>query len=158
RLHRGAKVARGLGLGLSIVERIARVLDHRVSVESLDGKGSRFAVEVPLAPTLPTELRPRPAERPDPLTLADLTILCIDNDRSILDGMQTLLGGWGCRVLTATDLMSAQQLAVETRLRPQGMLVDYHLDDGTGIDAIVELRWRFGDVPAILITADRSPR
>ena len=42
-------------------------------------------------------------------------------------------------------------------MRLSGLLVDYHLDSGNGIDAIIELRWRLGDLPAILITADRSP-
>src|SRR5205085_2048730 len=53
RLDQGAKIARGLGLGLSIVERIARVLDHRIVVESKPGRGSHFSITVPLAPALP---------------------------------------------------------------------------------------------------------
>src|SRR6186713_443542 len=59
RLDQGAKVARGLGLGLSIVERIARVLDHTVELESRPGRGSHFSVEVPLAPALPKDARAR---------------------------------------------------------------------------------------------------
>ena len=47
----------------------------------------------------------------------------------------------------------------DAKARPNGMLVDYHLADGNGIDAIVQLRWQLGaELPAILITADRSPR
>jgi Na+/proline symporter/signal transduction histidine kinase len=157
RLQRGASIARGLGLGLSIVERIARVLDHHVSLRSTEGRGSRFSVELPLAPALPSEARPREPRRADPRQLAGLTVLCIDNDANILDGMRTLLGGWGCHILTAIDLKTARQLIIDSNSRPDGLLVDYHLDQGSGIDAIVELRWRLGDLPAILITADRSP-
>jgi CheY-like chemotaxis protein len=72
--------------------------------------------------------------------------------------MQTLLGGWGCRVLTAADLRGAQAALAQAKARPNGLLVDYHLGEGNGIDAIVQLRWQLGDLPAILITADRSPR
>src|SRR5438270_10941665 len=49
RLDQGARVARGLGLGLSIVERIARVLNHKIEVNSIPGRGSHFSVEVPLS-------------------------------------------------------------------------------------------------------------
>ena len=61
-------------------------------------------------------------------------------------------------MLKATDLEGAQQAALDSKARPAGLLIDYHLDSGNGLDAIVELRWRLGDLPAILITADRSPR
>jgi CheY-like chemotaxis protein len=70
-----------------------------------------------------------------------------------------LLGGWGCRVLKAPDLEAAVAAVTQAKVTPDGLLVDYHLDDGNGIDAIAELRRRFGtDLTAILITADRSPR
>jgi CheY-like chemotaxis protein len=72
--------------------------------------------------------------------------------------MDALLGGWGCHVLKAPDLGTAVAVAGEARSEIDGLLVDYHLDRGNGIDAIVELRRRFGTgLPAILITADRSP-
>ena len=76
---------------------------------------------------------------------------------SILDGMQTLLGGWGCRVLKAADLAEALAAIEGSGLEPDGLLVDYHLDGGNGIGAIAELRRRHGrDLAAILVTADRS--
>jgi Na+/proline symporter/signal transduction histidine kinase len=158
RLDQGAKVARGLGLGLSIVERIARVLDHRIVLQSKSGRGSRFSVEVPLAPALPRDARVRAPQRVDVSQLANMIVLCIDNEPKILDGMETLLGGWGCRVLKAPDLKSALATVSEAKSVPNGLLIDYHLDSGNGIEAIAALRWRFGpDLPAILITADRSP-
>jgi len=84
--------------------------------------------------------------------------LCVDNDPSILDGMATLLAGWGCRTFKATDLRSAQQIVGAAQPRLDGLLIDYHLDQGNGLDAIAALRAQWGELPAILITADRSPR
>ena len=157
RLDRGAKVARGLGLGLSIVERIARVLDHKVELDSAVDRGSHFSVEVPLAPAA---ARPRGRGEPefrDMRQLTGMAILCIDNDLKILDGMTTLLGGWGCRVIAATDLAAAAAALRQEAAAPAGLLVDYHLDHGDGITAIAELRRTYGTgLPAILVTADRS--
>ncbi len=158
RLDQGAKVARGLGLGLSIVERIARVLDHEVTLTSAVGRGSRFSVEMPMSAPVPPSSYQRDARAADRVHLTGITVLCIDNDLAILDGMETLLHGWGCRVLKATDLKSAIGAVSEAKVLPDGLLVDFHLDEGNGIDAIAELRRRFGaDLTAILITADRSP-
>ena len=158
RLDQGAKVARGLGLGLSIVERIARVLDHSVGLELKSGRGSHFSVTVPLAPALPLDTKKQKVQRMEVNQLADLVVLCIDNEPKILDGMATLLGGWGCHVLKAADLKAALATVSDAGTPPTGVLVDYHLDSGNGIEAIAALRWRFGaELPAILITADRSP-
>ena len=89
--------------------------------------------------------------------LIGTVVVCIDNEPAILDGMQTLLGGWGCRVLTAENLAQAQAALEGGGLEPDGLLVDYHLDGSNGIGVISELRHRYGrDLPAILITADRS--
>jgi Na+/proline symporter/signal transduction histidine kinase/CheY-like chemotaxis protein len=158
RLEQGAKVARGLGLGLSIVERIARVLDHKVGVTSVVGRGSRFSVEVPRSAAVPVSTQQRAPREVDRVQLSGITVLCIDNDLAILDGMETLLAGWGCRVFKAPDLSAAVAAITDARVSPDGLLVDYHLDEGNGIEVIGELRRRFGaDLTAILITADRSP-
>jgi Na+/proline symporter/signal transduction histidine kinase len=158
RLDEGAKVARGLGLGLSIVQRIGRVLDHKIDLRSAPGRGSRFSVEVPLSTAAPSIPAMRKIAGVDRGQLRGLTVLCVDNEPKVLDGMDTLLSGWGCRVLRAADLDAAIVAVAESQAPPSGMLVDYHLDTGNGIEAIVELRRRFGaDLPAILITADRSP-
>jgi signal transduction histidine kinase len=158
RLDQGARVARGVGLGLSIVERIGRVLDHPVDMESTVRRGSRFSVAVPLAPAAPPGEAPRLPAQADTSTLSGTVVLCIDNEPAIVDGMEVLLGGWGCRVLKAHDLASALRAIEESRAQPNGLLVDYHLDGGNGIAAIAELRRRAGyRFPAIVITADRSP-
>jgi Na+/proline symporter/signal transduction histidine kinase/ActR/RegA family two-component response regulator len=157
RLDQGARVARGLGLGLSIVERIARVLDCEVALTSVVGRGSRFSVEVPRAKAAAAEPAVQAVTRVNAGRLTETVALCIDNERSILDGMEKLLGGWGCRVLTAADLAEALAAIDSSGLEPDGLLVDYHLDGGNGVAAIAALRRRLGHpVPAILITADRS--
>jgi Na+/proline symporter/signal transduction histidine kinase/ActR/RegA family two-component response regulator len=157
RLDQGARVARGVGLGLSIVERIARVLGCEVTLHSNVGRGSRFAIEVPRGSvTAATSQRPA-LPRLDLGQLDGMVVLCIDNDGAILDGMERLLGGWGIRILTAPDLAGALSAIEKTGLEPDGFLVDYHLDGGNGVAAIAQLRRRLGGhVPAIVITADRS--
>jgi CheY-like chemotaxis protein len=126
-------------------------------------RGSRFSVAVPRAAAIDSALPPPAALRLEPGRLDGMVVLCIDNERAILDGMQTLLSGWGCRVLMGADLGEAMAALAASRLEPDGLLVDYHLDGGNGIAAIRELRRDLGrpdgrDVPAIVITADRSAR
>jgi len=158
RLDQGAKVARGLGLGLSIVERIARVLDHKVEVESSVDRGSHFSIEVPLASTAPLREPRRTAFGVHRGQLNGVDVVCIDNDTAILNGMEIVLTGWGCRVVKAADLAAAIASIDEASFTPRALLVDYHLDEGNGIEAITALRQRYGaDLTAILITADRSP-
>jgi CheY-like chemotaxis protein/anti-sigma regulatory factor (Ser/Thr protein kinase) len=157
RLDQGAKIARGLGLGLSIVERVARVLGSRIELESESGRGSHFAITVPRSTEAPMELPAREGVRVDTGQLAGITALCIDNEPAVLDGMETLLRGWGCEVIKAPGLAVALDAVSDKSIAPNGLLVDYHLDQGNGIDAIIALRRRLGDLPAILITADRSP-
>jgi CheY-like chemotaxis protein/anti-sigma regulatory factor (Ser/Thr protein kinase) len=158
RFATGPDAERGLGLGLSIVQRISRVLDHPVSLRSQLGRGTVFTVEVPqsLAPPVATVARP-PILQPT-LGPERAAVLCIDNQRSILDGMQTLLTHWACSVRTATGQADMQALLERDPQPPDLVIADYHLDDGAdGIACIEIVRRRFGaDVPAILITADQS--
>ncbi|GLK54358.1 Na+/proline symporter/signal transduction histidine kinase [Methylopila capsulata] len=158
RLEQGAKVAPGLGLGLSIVERIARVLDHPLTLRSKPGMGSVFSIELPTSVALPA---PKPAEGlvgARGAALVGLVVLAIDNEPAILDGMATLLSGWGCTALTAANQREAEALMRARKLTPDALLADYHLDEADGLEAIVNLRWKLGQpIPAILITADRSP-
>jgi Na+/proline symporter/CheY-like chemotaxis protein len=157
RLEAGAKIARGLGLGLSIVERIARVLEHKLSVKSKVGRGSSFSVAVPIAPALPA-VTPGPAPAPIAAAPLDgLVVLAIDNEPKILEGMQALLRGWGCHTILAGGWREAHEALNESLVIPDVVIVDYHLDEGNGLDVVTQLRWRFGGtLPAILVTADRS--
>ncbi|MCB1475439.1 MAG: hybrid sensor histidine kinase/response regulator [Rhodobiaceae bacterium] len=158
RLDEGSAQAKGLGLGLSIVERVGKVLKHPVTVNSKVGHGSVFSVEIPLSnvAALPsTDAAPPPS----PLArLAGRRVLCVDNEDRILEGMRSLLGAWECEVMTAPGISAANRLLRENRQPPDIILMDYHLDGANGLDAITDLRWKFGpDIPAILITADRTP-
>src|SRR5215831_9911201 len=161
RLDQGARVARGVGLGLSIVERIARVLHCELTLKSKSGDGSCFAVEVPRAAAAQA-LKTAPLSRLEVGRLDGMVVLCIDNERAVLSGMETLLNGWGCRVLKGADLVQAVAALEASGLEPDGLLVDYHLDTGDGLAAIKALRRRIceadgSEIPAIVITADRSP-
>jgi Na+/proline symporter/signal transduction histidine kinase/ActR/RegA family two-component response regulator len=164
RLSDGAKrTKRGLGLGLAIVVRIARLLGHEISLRSEPGKGSCFEVIVPRssesAVVAPAAAVP---EQRAASALNGQVILCIDDEMEILDGMRGLLGRWGAVVETATDLVEA--LAVITRLTddagrpPALLLVDYHLENGaTGLEVIDALQNEVGmTLPAAVLTADYS--
>jgi Na+/proline symporter/signal transduction histidine kinase len=157
RLEQGARIARGLGLGLSIVERLARVLNHGIALDSNTGGGSVFSVTVPVAKAVNHTAAVTTAT-PLSTSMSGALIACIENDAAILDGMKTLLTAWDAEVIAVAD-PEAAIAALEAAGRPvTGLLVDYHLDRGNGLAAIRDIRRRFGEnVPAILITADRSP-
>jgi len=158
RLEQGARIARGLGLGLSIVERLARVLKHSVAIDSNAGGGSQFSVTVPTA-TAVTHTAVLTSATPLAKTpISGALIVCIENDAAILDGMRTLLTAWNAEVIAVADAEAAVAAIEAAGRAVTGVLVDYHLDHGNGIAAIREIRRRFGGgIPAILITADRSP-
>jgi CheY-like chemotaxis protein len=89
--------------------------------------------------------------------IAGLTALCIDNEPAGLRGMQVLLEGWGCTVVTAGSAAEAIARLDETAGRPDIILADYHLDDGTGVAAVAAVRAAAGaQAPVIVITADHS--
>lgn len=148
---------RGVGLGLAIVDRIAGILGCQVQVRSVPGRGSVFAIEVPLVRDLPAPVAADNAPRAvtgDPLP--GRRLLVIDNEDAILASMAALLGQWGCEVLLASDFDEA--LSVLKGRAPEVILADYHLDHGqTGCDAVHRLRLQFAaELPAVMITADRS--
>jgi CheY-like chemotaxis protein/anti-sigma regulatory factor (Ser/Thr protein kinase) len=157
RLDEGAKTASGLGLGLSIVDRIARVLKLEIQIESHKGQGTRFSVILPVttAKELPAATTARPRIQAA-AALNGLSVVCIDNDARILEGMRLLLEGWGCEVRTYSG--TAAFIAGEPDgPAPEIILADYHLDGENGLDVIRSLRTAYGEAtPAVLITADRS--
>ena len=87
-------------------------------------------------------------------TLTSLKVLCLDNDLTILQGMQLLLDKWGCQLFLAQTPEQAQQiLSAETI---QVLLVDQHLDaDIEGLEFL--LKYNSNKIPAALITADSNP-
>ncbi|HTE96146.1 MAG TPA: NahK/ErcS family hybrid sensor histidine kinase/response regulator, partial [Bradyrhizobium sp.] len=157
RLEQGARIARGLGLGLSIVERLARVLNHGIALDSNVSGGSVFSVTVPTAKAINFTAAVTSVTPLSRTPMSGSLIVCIENDAAILDGMKTLLTAWDAKVIAVTDPDSAIEAIEAAGGRVTGLLVDYHLDRGNGVAAIRDIRRRFGDIPAILITADRSP-
>ncbi|SNT57996.1 Na+/proline symporter [Tardiphaga sp. OK246] len=161
RLEQGARIARGLGLGLSIVKRLAHVLNHGIALDSNRSGGSFFSVTVPVAKAINHTTAVTSATPLSKSPMSGTLVVCIENDMAILDGMKTLLQAWGAEVVAVPDPEAAMNAIAEIQAsgrRLTGLLVDYHLDRGNGVAAIREIRNRFGkEIPAILITADRSP-
>lgn len=158
RLEQGARMAQGLGLGLSIVKRIVAALGLALELDSIEGKGSRFSLYLPLTRSREPTVQYGPANREVVSNLGGLRVLCVDNDRPILDAMEGLLAGWGCDVRSARSLKDIDKDHLLVGWLPDLVLMDYHLDQTSGLDAIEWLRHNVGGhLPAALVTADRSP-
>lgn len=150
------RAEKGLGLGLAIADGLCRVLGHTLRVRSWPGRGSVFSVSVPLARSqaIPASVA---AELNGKLP-SGARVLCIDNEDSILIGMNSLLSRWGCQVWTARNREECAAL-LNDGVRPQLALVDYHLDHGdTGTELMAWLRTSLGEpVPGVVISADGRP-
>jgi len=146
----------GLGLGLAIVDRLCRLLGHAVELTSRVGRGSRFAVSVPLA-------SPRVVATESPAAAIDRAmdklIVVIDDDALVLDGMRGILRTWGCSVVTAASEGAALAALAAHRRPPDLIISDYRLGDGrTGFQVIARLRGALGArIPAFLISGDTAP-
>lgn len=149
---------RGYGLGLAIVERIARLLSLPLVLRSRPGHGSCFAVTVGIgdggADAAETEA-PHAAGH----ALAGLRIACLDNDAGTLDALEAVLRGWDCRTAVGTTTEALLAASIAADLVPDLIIVDYHLDDGArGTQAVAMLRARFGrTIPAVIVSGDRAP-
>ncbi|KQT57095.1 ATPase [Methylobacterium sp. Leaf456] len=145
----------GLGLGLSIVQRMASTLGHTVALESRTGHGTRVSLTLPVAAGRP-DVQPRLA--PLATTLTGARVLVIENDASTAEALQRLLRNWDAEVRTFADLAGVVTALGEGLGRPDVMVIDYHLDHGAcGFDVVDYLRRNKGWVtPVILTTADHS--
>lgn len=149
----------GLGLGLAITERIARMLEHRLLVRSWPTKGTVFSVDVPLG-----EAKKAVKQKPEnrgwirSKGLNGIRVLVIDNEPKILEGMSALLGGWSCEVAVAISGNEAVARIQEEHFEPDIILADYHLSEtDTGLMALEEINILTDrEIPAIVITADRT--
>jgi len=150
------RAEKGLGLGLAIADGLCRVLGHTLRVRSWPGRGSVFSVRVPLAKA--QTVQPAAAVEINGKLHSGAQVLCIDNEDSILIGMNSLLSRWGCQVWTARNREECAAL-LDDGVRPQLALVDYHLDHGeTGTELMAWLRTRLGEpVPGVVISADGHP-
>ncbi|MDB5530359.1 MAG: response regulator [Devosia sp.] len=157
RLERGARMAQGLGLGLSIVQRLVTALGLTLELDSAEGIGSRFSLFLPVTRALRPALDVGPVASESSFGTLNLKILCVDNERAILEAMQGLLTHWGCDVRTALSLKQIDRERLLEGWYPDLVLMDYHLDQTSGLDAIEWLRHNVGGhLPAALVTADRS--
>ena len=148
---------KGLGLGLSIVERILKQLNIPLSIRSVPNQGSSFLLNVPLAINKPNTID---EEQDDWNTQASVeqqkTVICIDNEIQILEGMQQLLSGWGVKVYGVEGSEQATVL-LDNDIKPDLLLVDYQLNDELGTDVVVALFEKYGlQCPVIVVTANHS--
>ena len=149
----------GLGLGLSIVKRISQLLDLNMSVDSTLGKGSRFSIELPISEKI-VAAESRGVDKkfiPPTQKLNGLKILCIDNDESVLNGMQTLLEGWGC-IVTSVKTYKQGLVALQNE-NYRIILADYRLDfEETGLDFLNLAVKTHKQAPTqgVLITAEQD--
>lgn len=151
--------AKGLGLGLAIVERVARMLDHPIDLESTSGKGSCFSVTVPFGDPA-NVARPVASGVADaPQDLAGMRVVIVDDEISVREGMCTLLEQWGCRVTGAGSEEEAVATLKNRNGAPDVIIVDYRLrDERTGVQVVDRLRREFGkSIPALIVTGDTAP-
>ncbi len=147
--------SRGLGMGLSIVERLAAALGCRLAVRSRSGRGSMFEIEVPLAgrcaaaAALPPAL---PGSRPAG------PVVVIEDDTLVAEAIETLLSGWGWPAIVAPGAEQAWERLRAGGVAPALVIADYRLAGGwTGIEAVAWLRERLeAPVPALLFSGDTS--
>lgn len=144
----------GLGLGLSIADRLARLLGHTLTLRSRPGHGSVFAIHVPIgmagagAPIVGNESTSVATRR-------HARVLVVDNEADVRDAMRALLQGWHCQVQVAADIDAALAAAHDTA--PDILLLDYHLDaDTTGLDVYLRLCDAIGRRPCAIVSADHS--
>ncbi len=144
----------GLGLGLSIVRRMAQALDHPLTLASRPGRGTRVTLTLPLSAVRAAAAPPAPVAT----RLSGAHVLVVENDASTADALARLLQNWDARVSTFRDLADVQA-AIEAGAAPPDILVlDYHLDDGAcGLDVAAYVRaLRAEPIPVIVTTADHS--
>ncbi|MEM9601383.1 MAG: hybrid sensor histidine kinase/response regulator [Pseudomonadota bacterium] len=158
--HRGESTTQseGLGLGLSIVNRMVKTLDHELVVRSRVGVGSTFSLRAERYHGATPLKRVQPVPRSAAVQQnRGRRVLLIENDPAIVEAMSTLFQQWGYHIDSACSATTAEQTAA--RFQPEIIVADQHLDHNElGLDAIVALRQRMQHhLPAVIVTADPSP-
>jgi signal transduction histidine kinase/CheY-like chemotaxis protein len=146
--------AKGLGLGLSIVRRLCDLLGITLQLQSSQQQGTRITLRVPLE-AYDMAAVPKVEAVPGQ-NFAGLTVLVIDDERSVRMGMRVLLEELGCRCVEAASVEEATRQAVADK--PHVILADMRLRNGeTGIGAIHSVIAAVGPTPALLISGDTAP-
>ena len=151
--------ARGLGLGLSIVQRLGDLLDHKVDVRSVPGKGSVFAIEVPRSATVSQgQARAEGQQKTARVAAAARSILIVEDDPAIRDMLELLLNNAGFHTAAAADGNIALGLIARGSVRPDIVVADYNLPNRlTGLDVAARLRETFDStLPVLIVTGDIS--
>jgi two-component system CheB/CheR fusion protein len=153
---------RGLGLGLSIVQRLGTLLGHRIHARSIQDVGSVFSIEVMTRPGTPSPMaEPAPhvtmTAKPDGVNARGM-ILVVEDDHGVCELLGLALTDDGHRVTTAPDGLTALELVAAGKVRPDLILADYNLPKGTnGLRLIAMLRKELRrEIPAVILTGDIS--
>ncbi|MEJ2791122.1 MULTISPECIES: PAS-domain containing protein [unclassified Pseudoxanthomonas] len=158
RLNDGVVNDRGAGLGLAIVERIGRVLGHRIGLRSQLGRGSVFWVELPrgVANATTAQALPMLDDIDDGSPLRGRRVWCVDDDPRVCEATRALLLRWECEVDLASGPDDAMAAAVADQA-PDLLLLDVRLGDTDGPTLYTRLCERWGSAPpVILVTAERD--
>ncbi len=154
--------SRGLGLGLSIVQRLGNMLDHRVSVRSLLGSGSLFRIEVKLAPDGAASAQLHPARETESVAHEPArgagSILVVEDNSEVRELLELLLKHEDYHVASAPDGVAALALVKREAFRPDLIIADYNLPNGmNGLDVVATLRKdQQTEIPVIILTGDIS--
>ena len=150
----------GIGLGLTIVEKMSQLLNHDVHIQSIVNKGTQFSIRLQRSERGKTPLVERDDVANNQALLQHKTVLLIENEALIASAMTSLLQSWGAQVYVAHDKKSA--LKFEAVLSLDYIIADYHLNNSdNGVDVCQSiLRYRrekhLNDPILLLSTADRS--
>jgi signal transduction histidine kinase/CheY-like chemotaxis protein len=156
---------KGLGVGLAIVRQLCDILGHDIRVRSVVGKGTVFAVRVPLSTDAMSETI---SGRGEDLSQHDYVrgafVVLIDDDKMSRDATEHTLREFGCRVLCASSGRDAIVKLQTQEFPPNIIIADYRMEGATGLEAIQmvtdNLNELFGDefsVPALVVSGDTSP-
>lgn len=159
RLDNEFKYRDSLGLGLSIVDKISKLLKHPIGVTSKKGSGSCFYIDVPLAneSRLPLDSKKASNEESNTSEIQNLNVWHIDNDLNIRIAMQVMFDAWGINLETFPSFERCCAALNGDFTDCHVMMLDYHLDDGqTGMDVAGLLKEEYPDLPIILLTANQS--
>lgn len=148
----------GLGMGLAIVKRLAALLNHRLEVASVPGRGTMFRIGVPRGGLSGIAEDLAPADTQPMQLQATRMVLVVDDEEPIREGLRLLLQEWGFQVMTSANAMQAEQAVMALEGRVDLVLSDLHLGEGPdGTEVIATVRRLCGrDVPAVLITGDTA--